>query len=85
MQQASNWPLDQTNIDTAFLWADIDEDIYMQQPEGHIDPDFPEYVCKLLKSLYDLKQAAHLWNQLLSIEETWIQATSHRHILFCSH
>ena len=61
-----NWPLDQADIDTAFLWADIDEDIYMQQPEGHVDPNFPEHVCKLLKSLYGLKQAAHLWNQLLS-------------------
>ena len=61
-----NWPLDQADIDTTFLWADIDEDIYMQQPEGHIDPDFLEYVCKLLKSLYGLKQAARLWNRLLS-------------------
>ena len=61
-----NWPLDQADIDTAFLWVDIDEDIYMQQPKGHFDPDFPKYVCKLLKSLYSLKQAAHLWNQLLS-------------------
>ena len=60
------WPMEQADIDTAFLWSDIDEDIYMQQPEGHTDPVHPEYVCKLLKSLYGLKQAAHLWNQLLS-------------------
>ena len=54
------WPLDQADVDTTFLWADIKEDIYMQQPK------YPDYVCKLLKSLYGLKQAAHLWNQLLS-------------------
>ena len=38
----------------------------MEQPEGHIDPQHPEFVCKLLKSLYGLKQAANLWNRLLS-------------------
>ena len=61
-----NWAMEQADIDTAFLWSDIEEDIYMQQPEGHVDPIHPDYVCKLLKSLYGLKQAAHLWNQLMS-------------------
>ena len=61
-----NWAMEQADIDTAFLWSDIEEDIYMQQPEGHVDPIHPDYVCKLLKSLYGLKQAAQLWNQLLS-------------------
>jgi hypothetical protein len=60
------WPLEQADIDTAFLWSELHEDIFMQQPEGHVDPQYPEYVCKLLKSLYGLKQAAHLWNRLLS-------------------
>ena len=36
------------------------------QPEGHADPDRLDYVSKLLKSLYGLKQSAHLWNQLLN-------------------
>ena len=52
-------------MDTTFLWADVKEDIYMQQPEGHVDQQYPDYVCKLLKSLYGSKQATHLWNQLL--------------------
>ena len=60
------WPLDEADVDTTFLWANIKEDIYMQQPEGHVDPKYPDYVCKLLKSLFGLKQAAHMWNQLLS-------------------
>jgi hypothetical protein len=60
------WPFDQADVDTTFLWADIKEDIYMQQPEGYVDEQYPGYVCKFLKSLYGLKQAAHLWNQLLS-------------------
>ena len=61
-----NWSMEQADIDTAFLWSNITEDIYMHQLEGHVDPVYPNHVCKLLKSLYGLKQAAHLWNQLLS-------------------
>ena len=60
------WPMEQADIDTTFLWSNIDENIYMQQPEGHIDSNHPDHVCKLQKSLYGLKQSAHLWNQLLS-------------------
>ena len=37
----------------------------MSQPEGFIDPDHPNYVCKLKKSLYGLKQSARCWNQSL--------------------
>ena len=47
-----HWPLEQADIDTAFLWSDIKEDIFMQQPEGHVDESHPDYVCKLQKSLY---------------------------------
>ena len=60
------WPVEQANIDTAFLWAELEDDIYMQHPPGHEDPDHPHYACKLLRFLYGLKQSAHLWNQLLS-------------------
>ena len=57
--------MEQADIETAFLWSNIRENIYMQQLEGHAYPDHIDYVCKLLKSLYGLKQSAHLWNQLL--------------------
>ena len=53
------------DVKTAYLNESIEHDIYMSQPEGFIDPDHPEYMCKLKKSIYGLKQSARLWNQTL--------------------
>lgn len=56
--------LSQSDVASAFLNADLDETIYMQQPRG-VDVTDPDYVCKLKKSLYGLKQAPRLWNQTI--------------------
>ena len=53
------------DVKTAFLNRTVDHDIYVSQPEGFVDPDHPDYVCKLKKSLYGLKQSARCWNQTL--------------------
>jgi hypothetical protein len=56
----------QMDVVTAFLANILDEEIYMEQPEGFIDErDDEDMVCKLGKSLYGLKQSARLWNQKL--------------------
>ena len=52
----------QMDVKTAFLNGVIDCDLYMEQPEGYHDPDKPDYVCKLAKGIYGLKQAARCWN-----------------------
>jgi hypothetical protein len=49
------------DIKTAFLYGNLDEEIYMSQPEGFLAPREME-VCKLIKSIYGLKQAPHVWN-----------------------
>ena len=49
--------LDQRDVVTAFLYGDLDEDIFMEVAEELGDSKRPDLVCKLLKSLYGLKQA----------------------------
>ena len=48
---------------TAFLHGELEEDIYMDQPEGFIVPGKEKYVCKLKRSLYGLKQSPRQWNK----------------------
>ncbi|GJX40230.1 putative RNA-directed DNA polymerase [Tanacetum coccineum] len=53
----------QMDIKTTFLNGYLDEDIYMVQPEGFVDPNHPRKVCKLQRSIYGLKQASRSWNK----------------------
>ena len=46
----------QIDVKTAFSNGELEEEIYMTQPEGCVAPGQEEKVCKLLKSLYGLKQ-----------------------------
>lgn len=49
------------DVKTAFLYGNLEQDIYMNQPEGFDDGSGK--VCKLNKSLYGLKQAPRMWNE----------------------
>ena len=55
--------LKQLDIKTAYLNADIDDEIYVEQPPGFAIPKScgRNYVCKLNKSLYGLKQSGRNW------------------------
>ena len=60
-----DWEIHQMDVKTAFLQGDLTEEIYMEQPEGYRSEEHPDYVCRLKKSLYGLKQSARCWNTAL--------------------
>ncbi|MCO5613209.1 hypothetical protein L7F22_067485 [Adiantum nelumboides] len=54
--------LHQMDVRTAFLNGDLQEEIYMSQPDGgYTSLQHPDYVCRLLKALYGLKQSPRQW------------------------
>jgi hypothetical protein len=77
---AEQMEVQQWDVDTAFLYGDLEETIFMEVPEGSLEfllkfgsknldssTDFDEsqLVCKLRKSLYGLKQASRVWNETI--------------------
>jgi hypothetical protein len=55
----------QADAITAYLNGKLEEEIYMEQPEGFINPLTDHLVCLLKKALYGLKQSGHQWLLLL--------------------
>ena len=53
------------DVKSAFLNGELEEEVYMQHPPGFEDPEFPNFVYKLLKALYGLKEAPRAWYDTL--------------------
>ncbi|KAL2252265.1 UNVERIFIED_CONTAM: Retrovirus-related Pol polyprotein from transposon TNT 1-94 [Sesamum indicum] len=58
-----NLPIHQMDVKTTFLYGELEEEIYMEQPEGFVAHGNEHKVCKLVKSLYGLKQAPKQWHE----------------------
>ena len=57
--------LHQMDVTTAFLNGELEEEVYMRQPEGFITEGQEHLVCKLKRSIYGLKQSPRCWNHTL--------------------
>ncbi|TLX67428.1 hypothetical protein E9993_23285, partial [Labilibacter sediminis] len=53
----------QMDVKTTFLNGYLNEEIYLEQPEGFVIPGQENKVCRLIKSLYGLKQAPKQWHE----------------------
>ncbi|GJX04606.1 putative ribonuclease H-like domain-containing protein [Tanacetum coccineum] len=56
----------QMDVKSAFLYGTIEEEVYVNQPPGFVDPEFPTRVYKVEKALYGLHQAPRAWYETLS-------------------
>ena len=62
-----DWELHQMDVRSAYLHGELEEDIYMQQPEGYAVAGKEQLVCKLSKALYGLKQAGRTWHTKIDV------------------
>jgi histone deacetylase 1/2 len=82
-----HWPIRQLDVSNAFLHGFLDEEVFMEQPQGFIDETKPDFVCRLHKSLYGLKQVPRAWFQCLSQQliELGFQESINDYSLFTLH
>ncbi|KAJ0546766.1 putative RNA-directed DNA polymerase [Helianthus annuus] len=78
------WKLWQMDVSNAFLYGELDHVIHMVQPMGFESLEHPEYVCKLKKAIYGLKQSPRAWYGKIAefLEQNGYQLTSADSSLF---
>ena len=81
------WSIQQLDVQNACMHGILSKEVYMRQPSGFIDPNYPNHVCKLHKSLYGLKQAPCQWFTRFSyyLEELGFCESKANYSLFTFH
>ncbi len=59
------WKLHQMDVKTAFLNGEVEQEVYVEQPDGFVEHSKESHVCKLKKALYGLKQAPKVWYNII--------------------
>ncbi|GJV85716.1 ribonuclease H-like domain-containing protein [Tanacetum coccineum] len=73
-----HWPIHQLDVKNAFLHGSLAETVYMHQPPDFRDPQHPDYVCLLQRSLYGLKQVPRAWFQRFAAYATRVITSLHK-------
>ncbi|KAL4367117.1 hypothetical protein GQ457_05G026950 [Hibiscus cannabinus] len=75
---------EQLDVKTVFLHGDLEEELYMEQPEGFVAQGKDDYVCRLKKRLYGLKQAHRQWYKRFEsvMGEQGYKKTTSNHFVF---
>nr|GEX54228.1 hypothetical protein [Tanacetum cinerariifolium] len=68
----------QIDVKTAFLNGHLSEEVYIEQPEGFVNPKYSNHVCKLKRSIYGLKKASRQWNKRFDDEIKKFSFTQNR-------
>ncbi|GJV65285.1 ribonuclease H-like domain-containing protein [Tanacetum coccineum] len=62
----------QMDVKSAFLYGKIDEEVYVSQPPGFVDPKYPKKVSKVVKALYGLHQAPRAWTTDIILVQVYV-------------
>ncbi|KAL0316465.1 UNVERIFIED_CONTAM: Retrovirus-related Pol polyprotein from transposon RE2 [Sesamum radiatum] len=84
--KSKSWALFQLDINNALLHGHLDEEVYMDHPERYLAAK-PGQMCRLRRSLYDLKQASRQWNLELTTKllDYGFTQSAHDNCLFLNH
>lgn len=78
------WEVHHMDVKTTFLNGELEEEVYVAQPEGFTDKKSPQKVLRLHKALYGLKQAPRAWNFKLDecLKSLGFSRCPHEHALY---